>query len=167
MLNWHVCSPFWPQVDHNAANNPFETIANGLAGRGSSLADCDLEIITRADAPSPNAVPLFPFSLVSHLRTQGFPVGKGRILPARLDAAEEEVPEGMAAENRDLHAKWIVLAGPKTVVAYVGSANFTRKGLGVLQTPSAANVEGGVIMRWLRGKWHPKEWRPPDPRPEH
>jgi hypothetical protein len=67
----------------------------------------------------------------------------------------------MAVENRDLHAKWIVLAGPKTAVAYVGSANFTRQGLGVLRNPLAANIEAGVLMKWARGKWHPKEWRPP------
>jgi len=161
VLNWHICSPFWPQVEENAANNPFEAIANGLADRGSFLGDCDLEIITRADAPGPNAVPRFPFSLVSQLRAHGFPVEHGRILPARLGAAEEEVPEGMAVESRDLHAKWIVLAGPKTVVAYVGSANFTRQGLGVLRNPLTANIEAGVLMRWMRGKWHPKDWRPP------
>lgn len=161
VLNWHVCSPFWPQVDQSATSNPFEAIAKGLTDRGSFLGDCDLEIITRADSPSPNAVPRFPFSLVSHLRGHGFPVEKGRLLPARLDAAGAEIPEGMAGENRDLHAKWIVLAGPNTVVAYVGSANFTRRGLGVLRDPLAANIEAGVLMRWMRGKWHPKEWRPP------
>ena len=161
LLNWHICSPFWPQVDQNAAGNPFEAIAQAMADKGSSLADCDLEIITRADTPSPNALPRFPFSLISHLRASGFPVRQGRILPARLDADVEEVPDGMAGENRDLHAKWIVFAGPKTVVAYVGSANFTRQGLGVLRNPLAANIEAGVLLRWTRGKWHPKEWRPP------
>jgi hypothetical protein len=161
VLNWHVCSPFWPQVDQNAARSPFETIAQVLESKGSSLGDCDLEIITRADAPTPNAVPRFPFSLVSYLRAHGFPVCKGRILPARLDATSEETPDGMAGENRDLHAKWIVLAGPATVVALVGSANFTRQGLGVLRNPLTANIEAGVLMRWPRGKWHPSEWRPP------
>jgi len=43
----------------------------------------------------------------------------------------------------------------------VGSANFTRRGLGVLRDPLAANIEAGVLMRWMRGKWHPKELRPP------
>lgn len=161
VLNWHVCSPFWPQVDQNAAGTPFEAIARALSEKGCSLGDCDLEVITRADTPSQKALPRFPFALISHLRANGFPVLKGRILPARLDAADNEVPEGMAGENRDLHAKWVVLAGPKTVVALMGSANFTRQGLGVLRNPLAANIEAGVLMRWTRGKWHPKEWRPP------
>jgi hypothetical protein len=161
VLRWHICSPFWPQVDRNAARNPFEAIAQALADQGSSLTDCDLEIITRADTPGPNAIPRFPFSLIIHLREHGFPVRKGRILPARLDPATEEIPTGMACENRDLHAKWIVLAGPVTAIALVGSANFTRQGLGVLRDPNTANIEAGVLMRWPRGKWDPREWRPP------
>jgi hypothetical protein len=67
----------------------------------------------------------------------------------------------MSGENRDLHAKWIVLAGPRTVLAYVGSANFTRRGLGVLRDPLAANIEAGVLIRWARGDWQPTDWRPP------
>ena len=161
VLNWHICSPSWPQVDRSASRNPFEAIANALRDRGSSLANCDLEIIACADSPGPNALPQFPFALLNHLREQSFPIQHGRILPARLEAAKDEIPAGMAGENRALHAKWIVLAGPATVVAMMGSANFTRRGLGVLRNLDAANIEAGVIMRWPRGKWHPKEWRPP------
>lgn len=159
--SWHVCSPFWPQVDRNAAGTPFDAIAQALQEKACSLADCDLEIIARADTASPNALPRFPFALVDYLRKNGFPVTRGRILPARLDASDDEVPQGMAAENRDLHAKWIVLAGRESVVALIGSANFTRQGLGVLRDPSNANIEAGVLLKWPRGKWHPKEWRPP------
>lgn len=159
--SWHVCSPFWPQVDRNAAGTPFGAIAQGLQEKGCSLSDCDLEIVARAETASPNALPRFPFALVDYLRKSGFPVRRGRILPARLDAADDEVPQGMAAENRDLHAKWIVLAGRESVVALIGSANFTRQGLGVLRDPTKANIEAGVLLKWPRGKWHPKEWRPP------
>ena len=111
VLNWHICSPSWPQVDQSAARNPFEAIANALKDRGCSLADCDLEIIACADSPGPNALPRFPFSLLSYLREQDFPIQRGRILPAKLEAANDEIPAGMAGENRELHAKWIILAG--------------------------------------------------------
>lgn len=159
--SWHVCSPFWPQVDGNAAGTPFDAIAQALQEKACSLADCDLEIVARADTASANALPRFPFALVDYLRKNGFPVTRGRILPARLDASDDEVPQGMAAENRDLHAKWIVLAGRESVVALIGSANFTRQGLGVLRNPANANIEAGVLLKWPRGKWHPKDWRPP------
>jgi hypothetical protein len=161
ILNWHICSPFWPQVDTSAANTPFEAIAKALQAKGCSFANCELEIIACAETASPNALPRFPFSIVEYLRTNGFPITRGRILPARLDAAQEEIPQGMAAENRDLHAKWIVLAGRETALAFVGSANFTRQGLGVLRDPSKANIEAGVILKWARGSWHPKQWHPP------
>jgi hypothetical protein len=159
--NWQVCSPFWPQVEQTPASTPFEAIADGLAAKGCSMDDCELEIITRAHTPSPNALPQFPFALIAHLRSRAFPVRRGRILPARLDAAPDEIPAGMSGENRDLHAKYIVLAGPATVLAYVGSANFTRRGLGVLWDPLAANLEAGVLIRWARRKWRPEEWHPP------
>ena len=159
--NWQVCSPFWPQVEVTPTAGPFEAIADGLAAKGCSLDDCELEIITCAHTPSPNALPRFPFALITHLRTRAFPVKRGRIMPARLDAASDEIPAGMSGENRDLHAKWIILAGPKTVLAYVGSANFTRRGLGVLRDPLTANIEAGVLVRWARGNWQPSAWRPP------
>jgi hypothetical protein len=50
-------------------------------------------------------------------------------------------------EERELHAKWVLLRGPKTCVVLLGSANFTRKGLGVLVRNERANIEAGVLIR--------------------
>lgn len=162
VLNWNICSPFWPLSTVSASQNPFEIIAAGLVNKQCRLEECELEIIARADSPNEKALPRFPFELVRHLRaSKTFPIRKGRILPAQLAASEEETPEGMAADNRDLHAKWMVITGPETVLALVGSANFTRLGLGVLKEPTAANLEACVLMRWPRGKWRPDAWRPP------
>ncbi len=161
VLRWYICSPFWPQVQDNAASSPFEAIAGALEAKRASLADSHMEIIARAESANDTALPRFPFALVRHLREHGFPVQRGRIVPARLDAAEEEIPDGKAAENRDLHAKWTVLAGPNTVLAMVGSANFTRQGLGVLRDPTAANIEACVLLKWRRGQWNPETWLPP------
>ena len=162
VLNWNICSPFWPLSAVSASQNPFEIIAAGLVNKQCRLDDCELEIIARADSPNEKALPRFPFELVRHLRvSKTFPIRKGRILPAQLAASEEETPEGMAADNRDLHAKWMVITGPETVLALIGSANFTRLGLGVLKEPTAANLEACVLMRWPRGKWRPDSWRPP------
>jgi hypothetical protein len=162
VLNWNICSPFWPQPGLTGGQNPFEVIAAGLVNKQCALADCELEIVACADSPNEKALPRFPFELVRHLRaSKTFPILKGRILPAQLAATEGETPQGMAADNRDLHAKWIVISGPETVLALIGSANFTRLGLGVLKEPTASNLEACVLIRWPRGKWRPDAWRPP------
>lgn len=161
VLDWQICSPFWPQIEDGLSHNPFEAIAAGLAQRGATLEDCRLELIARADAPSEVALPLFPFPLIKYLQDQGFPVPQGQILPARLDAAPDELMERRSPENRDLHAKWMVLAGPRTMVALLGSANFTRRGLGVLSGRHEANIEAGVLLIQPRGSWTPRDWRPP------
>lgn len=162
VLSWNICSPFWPLSTVSASQNPFEIIAAGLVNKRCNLADCELEILASADSPNENALPRFPFELVRHLRaSKTFPIHKGRIFPVRLAASEDETPDGMAADNRDLHAKWMVITGPETVLALLGSANFTRLGLGVLKDPTAANLEACVLIRWPRGKWSPETWRPP------
>jgi hypothetical protein len=158
---WYVCSPFWPQVEQSATSSPFERIAEALQTKRAALNDCQLEIVTRADSASEVALPRFPFGLVHHLRQRGFPVRQGKILPARLDAADEEVPDGKAAENRDLHAKCVVLAGPRTTLVMVGSANFTHRGLGTLRNPKSANIEACVLLKLPGGRWEPEAWRPP------
>jgi hypothetical protein len=161
VLHWYVCSPFWPQVEESAAGSPFEHIADALRAKNASLDNCHLDIVARADFASDDALPRFPFELVQHLRRRGFAVRNGRIRPARLDAADDEVPDGKAAEHRDLHAKCVVLAGPNTTLVMVGSANFTRRGLGTLRDPLLANVEACVLFKLPGGKWDSKAWRPP------
>src|SRR5204863_365352 len=73
----------------------------------------------------------------------------------------EEIPEGMAEDQRDLHAKWVLLRGPTTAVVLMGSANFTRKGLGVLARPEAANIEACVLLTLPAGAVDPQAWMPP------
>ena len=161
VLQWSICSPFWPDAATSAASNPFEAIVAGLTERGVSLRDCELQIIARSDAPHANALPRFPFALVQHLRSRSFPISQGCILPARLDAGADETLDGMAGKTRELHAKWVLLTGPRTVVALVGSANFTRRGLGVTRDPKDANIEACVLLKWPRGRFDPTTWRPP------
>lgn len=160
VLRWHICSPFWPD-DQDTGQTPFEAIADGLQEKGCSLEKCSLEIIARAAAAHANALPSFPFQIVERLRKKSFAVQRGTILPARLEAAPDEIPDGMAAETRNLHAKWIVLSGTKSAIAFVGSANFTRKGLGVVRDPTSANIEAGVLFQLQVAKLKLDAWRPP------
>src|SRR5208282_929469 len=61
-------------------------------------------------------------------------------------ALEGEIPDGKAEDQRPLHAKWILLRGERTGLLLLGSANFTRRGLGVLRNPAEANIEVCVLF---------------------
>lgn len=159
VLDWWICSPFWP--DASDGLTPFEAIAAGLAERGASLGEAKLTVLASADSPGERALPRFPFRIVQRLRDHAFPIRSGRIMPVRLDALPDEMSEEIAVEQRELHAKWVLLRGPWTTVILLGSANFTRKGLGVLDHPERANVEGCVLLTLPTAVIEPKNWMPP------
>jgi hypothetical protein len=159
LLDWCICSPFWPEASDG--ETPFEVIARGLAGRGARFEDARLRIITCADSPGEKGRPKFPFRLARRLYEGGFPIRRGQVAAARLEALREEIPEDMAEGQRDLHAKWVLLRGPSTAVILIGSANFTRKGLGVLARPEAANIEACVLLTLPAAAVDPQAWMPP------
>jgi len=144
VTEWAICSPFWPEP---GGETPFEAIARALARKGVDLRKTALHVFTGADSTGDRALPVFPFHLVQHLKSRGFAVGSGRIVPVRREALEDELPEAGLLEERELHAKWVLLRGPKSCVLLLGSANFTRKGLGALAKSERANIEVGVLIR--------------------
>ena len=158
LMDWCVCSPFWP--DATGGETPFEAIARGLAERGARLEHARLRIMTCADSPGEKGRPKFPFLLARRLYESGFPVRNGYIAAARLEALREEIPEGMAEDHRELHAKWVLLRGPTTAVILIGSANFTRKGLGVGR-PDTANIEACVLLTLPAAAVDPEAWMRP------
>jgi hypothetical protein len=159
LLDWCVCSPFWP--DATGGETPFEAIVRGLTGRGARLDNARLRIMTCADSPGEKARPMFPFQLARRLYEDGFPVRNGYIAAARLEALREEVPEGMSEDHRELHAKWVLLRGPSTAVILIGSANFTRKGLGLGAQPDTANIEACVLLTLPAAAAEPETWMRP------
>ena len=114
--------------------------------------------MTCADSPGEKARPIFPFQLARRLYEGGFPIREGYIAAARLDALREEVPEGMAEDHRELHAKWVLLRGPTSAVILVGSANFTRKGFGVVAQSETANIEACVLLTLPASAIDPEAW---------
>jgi hypothetical protein len=120
-----------------------------------------LRLITCADSPGEKGRPKFPFRLVRRLYEDGFPIRRGHVVAARLEALPEEIPEGMSEAQRDLHAKWVLLRGPSTAVILIGSANFTRKGLGVLARPEQANIEACILLTLPATAVDPEAWMPP------
>jgi hypothetical protein len=165
LLFWQVCSPFWPA--DKARSTPFDLIAKGLEGKQVSMAGAAIELICQADAHGDRGRPVFPFPLLRRLRKRGFPVNKGRIVPARLEALQEEVPDKKAEGRRPLHAKWVMLRGPKSVVALLGSANFTNPGMGVVGHNRAdvevgkANIEAGILITCAPEELPEDNWTPP------
>lgn len=159
LLDWCICSPFWP--DGTSGETPFEVIARGLANRSARLEDARLRIMTCADSPGEKGRPMFPFQLARRLYEGGFPVRNGYIAAARLEAQREEIPEGMAEDHRELHAKWVLLRGPSTAVILIGSANFTRKGLGVGTRLDSANIEACVLITMPAAAVDPEAWMQP------
>ena len=117
--------------------------------------------MTCGDSPGEKARPKFPFQLARRLYEGGFPVRDGYIAAARLEALREEIPEGMAEDHRELHAKWVLLRGPTTAVMLIGSANFTRKGLGVGARPETANIEACVLITVPAMEADPEVWMRP------
>lgn len=139
-----ICSPFWPEP---GGETPFEAVAGALASKGVDLRKTALHVFTSADSTGDRALPVFPFHLVQQLKSRGFAVGSGRIVPVCREALEDELPEAGLLEERELHAKWLFLGGPKSCVLLLGSANFTRKGLGVVANSERANIDAGVLIR--------------------
>jgi hypothetical protein len=54
-----------------------------------------------------------------------------------------------------------MLRGPTTAIVLLGSANFTRKGLGLVANPGAANIEACVLLRLPAASVLPEAWMPP------
>jgi hypothetical protein len=144
VTDWAVCSPFWPEP---GGETPFEAIASELSRKRVDLRQSALHVFACADSMGDRARPVFPIHLVRHLKKHGFSVGSGKILPVRREALAHELVEAGALEERELHAKWVLLQGPRTCILLAGSANFTRKGLGVLEKSESANIEAGVLLR--------------------
>jgi hypothetical protein len=139
ILEWQICSPFWPAPGE--AETPFDVLRQGLDERGANINAARMRLFACADVPGDRGRPCFPFELVEQLAQRGFRPRDAVIAPVRLDALDAEVTDGRAEDQRPLHAKWISLRGAQTSVVLLGSANFTRRGLGVLSDPAAANIE--------------------------
>jgi hypothetical protein len=144
LREWQICSPFWPSPGD--ADTPFDVFRRELDSRGANVAGAQLTLFAAADVPGPAGRPIFPFQLVEQLAKRGFEPANATICPVRLDALETEVPDGKAEDQRPLHAKWILLRGEHISLLLLGSANFTRRGLGVLSNPARANIEVCVLL---------------------
>ena len=139
-----VVSPFWSEEDENG---PVKKFVGALRDQRRLAPDVELRLLTEA-APDKRGTykPKLPESFAT------FDAGTLGV-SAFAFAVDPRVPPeevGMGDEftgTRSLHAKIVLVEGADTALAFFGSANFTKRGWGFLQTPERANIEAGLILR--------------------
>jgi hypothetical protein len=135
-----IVSPFWTDEGDDGP------VAKLLSRFGRDrIRGATIRLLTEADADSQNVVrPKLPAALANwdarHLGVRGeVQAVDPRVLPDEVGGRIDYQP------SRPLHAKIVVVEGPKTTLAYIGSANFTKQGWGFAGARS--NIEAGVILR--------------------
>ena len=139
-----IVSPFWSE---EGEGGPLTSFLLELKNRGVLATGAQVRLLTEALAEAE-----------SSYRPQ-LPASFGTFDPSALavsaeawavnpQAAPEEVGlgEGFSA-TRKLHAKVVLFEGQETSLAYLGSANFSRHGWGMLNKPTMANMEAGLVLR--------------------
>lgn len=139
-----IVSPFWSE---ERGRGPITALIQGISTRklcGNALA---LRLLTEAEQTTQTSFrPVLP---------ESFRAFDGRVLGVdakayAVDPSVEREDTGGREEvlrRRALHAKVVLFEGPKTAMAYIGSANFTAQGWGFLSNPRRANLEAGVLIR--------------------
>lgn len=135
-----IVSPFWSD---QGTGGPVEQLL-GILGpdrvRGAKVR------LFAEQAPETQTTlrPLVPAALASwDCRSLGI---DGELVAVAPNVLPEEVGGRTDYQPiRALHAKLVVVEGPRTSLAYIGSANFTHHGWGF--AGSRSNIEAGVILR--------------------
>lgn len=136
-----VVSPFWSEATDDG---PIPRLLAALRARDAKLDDAVVTLVCAATPDTANTwVPALPSSYATFdFRALGVSV---EAIAARPTVDKEDGGSDEVLVERRLHAKVLVIDGPKTSLAYVGSANFSLPGWGFL--PSAeSNIEAGVAM---------------------
>lgn len=139
-----IVSPFWSE---ERDQGPITTLIKKISSRKLRGNTLNLRLLTEAEhATQTSFRPILP---------ESFRTFDGRALSVDAMAyavdprVEREDTEGREEilRRRALHAKIVLFEGPKTAMAYLGSANFTARGWGFLPNPQRANIEAGVLIR--------------------
>jgi len=137
-----VVSPFWAE---NPDNEFLDLFLKTLLDRHALSPAAELSLLTEAT----------PGTDGKHLPTLPAGYGKFNFESLGVTAVARAVDPAVLPEEvefkqnflgtRSLHAKVLVLEGPQSTLAYIGSANFTRRGWGFGIAPNRANIEAGLI----------------------
>jgi hypothetical protein len=139
VLRLTIVSPFWSDAGEGGP------IAQVLERLGHDrIAGAQIRLLTEAAPLTQNSFrPKLPAALAAwdarQLGVNGcIQAVDPRVLPEEVGGRTDYQP------TRSLHAKVVLLEGPTTTLAYVGSANFTKHGWGFAGLQS--NIEAGVTM---------------------
>ena len=137
-----IVSPFWSQ---ESGSGPLARLLRGLSDRGASTADASVMLVTSAKPDGTQTWrPALPETYATFdFATLGVQVSA---VPAKVVVDAEDVGRDDTVARRELHAKVLLLEGPKTTLGYCGSANFTSSGWG-FGTARGSNLEAGILMR--------------------
>jgi hypothetical protein len=137
----HVVSPFWSP---EGGDGPFTKFIGTLRARNALTERTCLKLITRAERDQQASFcPRLPRGLADFdFSSLGVAAVAGATSP-EVDAAD--IGRDDLRIERGLHAKAVLLEGPNTSLAYIGSANFTVPGWG-FGADAWMNVEAGLAL---------------------
>jgi hypothetical protein len=135
-----IVSPFWSE---EAKRSPLHRLLEGLRERDALGPRPEVALFSRDDGVKP-LKPVLPGTWTGlDVSEFGATAVAHAVDPLVTTTELGFVPEEGAEPRRDLHAKVVLLEGPMTSLAYVGSANFTLRGFGFVGN---AHVEAGVAF---------------------
>lgn len=139
-----IVSPFWS--DQHDETAPLSALLMALLGRDAMATAAEVALFTemRRDTQG-EPRPVLPASFGT-MRFKEAPI---RIVARAVDpcvSPEEVEMRPDVTTSRALHAKIVVAEGDGVALAYVGSANFTRRGWGFVADPRRANIEAGLLL---------------------
>ena len=139
-----VLSPFWSE---NPGNGFIDTFLHRLRERAGLPSDAELRLLAEAHLLDGNTYrPVLPPQYGAYdFSKLGVNASACAVDPTVVP--EEVDYQGGFVGTRSLHAKVMLIEGPQTSLAWLGSANFTRHGWGFFGDPTLANIEAGLIIR--------------------
>jgi len=131
-----IVSPFW---SGEGDDGPLREFVAALRKRATVAPTLPVLLLTEAEPSEEEWRPKLPPLGVFDPKAFGVALTAQAVLPRPSDEGNEGV-----LKQRALHAKVVLLEGPKRSVAYCGSANFTARGWGF--GSAQANIEAGLII---------------------
>lgn len=137
-----IVSPFWSEATDDG---PLPLLLRALRKRG---AEVEGAAVTLVCAAAPDTVTTWAPALPASYAAYDFgELGVNvEAIAARPGVDVEEGGSDRVQVERRLHAKVLIVDGPSTSLAYLGSANFSLPGWGFI-AGADANIEAGVALR--------------------
>ena len=138
-----IVSPFWAEDPTGDFLAPFLTL---LRETHQLVQGATLRLFTDALQVTPNLFkPVLPAAYGAFDFAALGVEATAHAVDPNVPKDEHDFGEDLLAK-RSLHAKVVFLEGANVSLAYVGSANFTRKGWGLGIAPSQTNIEAGLVL---------------------